>query len=65
MKSIPKPYFFHSFFTQYVRLPWQTWYWIGWGLAIAVIAYLLHLYFEYRHEELQKELKKLTLTSLI
>ena len=65
MKSIPKLHFVRYFFTQYVRLPWQAVYWVGWGLVIVLVAYLLHLYFEYRHEELQNELKKITLISFL
>jgi hypothetical protein len=65
MKSIPKPHFIRYFFNQYLRLPWQVVYWIGWGLVIVLVAYLLHLYFEYRHEELQNELKKITLISFL
>jgi Na+-driven multidrug efflux pump len=59
MKSLSKPKLFRAFYMWYVRLPWAVGYWLFWGTVVALIAYGLHLYFEYRNEELRKQIQEI------
>lgn len=48
MKSI----FYSTYF-------WKISYWLLWAIAIALVLYATHAYFEYRNHELDKRIKNL------